>query len=308
MLMKNFTDSTLTSNTVYTYSVSTYCSNFVNTSSQSNGQISSTLMSGPPTQLFRKSSISPDFDISFEWDVPDFNSNSRCIVYRNGVALLDKNSAVATQSFSDINPFPAMIYNYTVACFNIIAPTLTALSPSFAFYSGPSAPTQPTAVTVTTSSITFQWSAPSNIQPNTILIGYNLLKNGMYLDNVDVQFFSYTDVDLSANTVYEYAVQAIVTDVTNATYYGQLNRGLIRSAPIDQTPAIIGASVGGVVAILLIISAIVYLTLRKVRKMNEHVEDIKVEGALHFSEERMYSQPTPITVTPKVSINSFSEL
>jgi len=125
------------------------------------------------------------------------------------------------------------------------------------------------------------------------------------------------DSDLSADTIYQYAVQGVVVDNNDFIIYGEFNRAYIKTNLENQSinvnaiiSTIVGASVGGIVALIAIIAFVGYFIYRKVRKVNDHIEDIKLDSALQVAEESQFDSgiATPIKVTTISSESSSNQM
>jgi hypothetical protein len=225
------TDTSLTSNTVYSYSIVTQNSNGVGPASNS---LSSTLMNGPPSTLVRLPSSGTDFSIVFSWSVPDVNQNSRFIVSRNSVALQTDNTALTSQQFTDFSLNPATDYMYSVVGFNTFAiQSKTASSPTFVFTSGPSAPGVASLVNSTNTTLSFTWTAPLSVGNNTQVTAYNVSRNGTLVASVNSSTLSYVDNGLTPGTSYAYTVQSLVVDTNNIHF-----NGLASSAAVFSTTGV----------------------------------------------------------------------
>jgi len=171
------------------------------------------------------------------------------------------------------------------------------MSKGFIFHSGPSAPTQPTLVTADTSSLTFQWEAPLFVNILTSITGYNILREGNFIANVSATTLIYTDIGLTDDTVYEYTIIASVIDENSVIFNGEPAIGHMQTLSSSNNNAVIGGSIAGVFALLLIIVVIAYLSYRKIRRVKEHVEDIKVANVEHASEMGEFAVATPLAVS-----------
>jgi len=265
-------------------------------------QPTSTQMSGPPSTLTRLSSIGTDFDIVFSWNVTDYDQNSRFTIYRNGM-LIQNN--IAIQQYSDDQIQAAVDYAYTVASSNIYIASTTPNSTASTFHSGPGAPTQPLLVEATTSTIAFEWSAPAFVNIKTTIIGYNLLRNEVYLTFVNNTIYNDT-AGLKPGTLYEYSVQAVVTDETNAIYNGILNNGFIKTTGgasshnnnANNQGGIIGAAVGSIVGFIAV-GIVIGIIYKKLRVVKNDLDDIKIGDAEQASQMSNFGTPSQITVTPE---------
>jgi len=240
--------------------------------------------------LSRVPASGPEFSIAFNWITIDFNQNTRFYVYKNGMQF---GTPLLVQEYTDLLIQPGADYVYQVASFNIYSTFTTPKSANFTFHAGPSAPGQPTAVTVSTNSITFQWTTPTIINQNTIIIGYKISRNNVLLTGLYQNAMFYSDTGLNSNSVYEYEIQALVIDENNVTINGEIIRGAI-STTSSQEGAIIGAAVGASAAFLIILFIVVAI-YRKLKKVKAHVEDIAISGVEQNTTEFTSAAASTIT-------------
>lgn len=81
----------------------------------------------------------------------------------------------------------------------------------------PDAPTQLTTKAITTSSVELAWSAPTNTEIET----YNIYRDGEKVKTMSTA--SFTDIDLAANTTYNYSIEAVSFDGKTSAMSASLN-------------------------------------------------------------------------------------
>jgi chitodextrinase len=149
-------------------------------------------------------------------------------VYRNGTQV----GSPATTSYTDNNLTPGTNYSYTVAAFDAagnVSGQSTALATStLPDTQAPTVPGTPTSPAQTMSSISLSWAASTD---NVAVTGYKVYRNGTQITTSAST--SYTDTNLTPNTIYSYTVAAY--DAAGNTSV-QSAAGSLRTLPDTQAP------------------------------------------------------------------------
>jgi chitodextrinase len=204
----SYTDSGLSANTSYSYTVSAYDSSG-NTSAQSSASSFSTLANTPtppsvPTGLTSPSQTSSSISLSWTASSAGTNPVSGYNIYRNGTKV----GTSSTTSYTDGSLSASTSYSYTVSAYDASGNT-SAQSSSSSFStlaSSPTAPSVPTGLnspSQTDSTINLAWTASTGGSGST---SYNIYRNGTKVGTSSTT--SYTDTGLSANTSYSYTISA----------------------------------------------------------------------------------------------------
>jgi chitodextrinase len=203
----SYTDTGLTPNTTYTYTIAANDA-AGNTSSQSTGVAAATLPDttvpstpGTPTLGTRTmTSISMNWTASTD-DVAVVGYK----VFRNGTQIATSN----TTSYSDTGLAPGTTYTYAIAATDAAGNTSAQSTASLATLPDTQAPTAPSALNVTSktaTSISLTWTGSTD---NVAVTGYKIYRNGAATAVATVAATTFTDVGLSGNTSYSYQVSAI---------------------------------------------------------------------------------------------------
>jgi chitodextrinase len=208
----SFTDSGLSSGTSYSYNVAAFDA-AGNTSAQSAGLSVTTTTSTPsdttpptvPSGLTATNVTSSQ--VSFQWSPSTDNVGvAGYRVYRNGALI----GTVTTTNFTDGGRSASTTYTYNVAAFDA-AGNASAQSANLVVTTSappgdttpPSVPTNLSTSSVSSTSISFSWSAATD---NVGVSGYRVYRNGSSVGTTSAT--SYTDNGLTPNSTYSYTVSA----------------------------------------------------------------------------------------------------
>ena len=204
----SYTDTGLTSGTLYAYTVSAYDPSG-NTSAQSSPVSAQTTDITPPTVPtgFMQTGATTT-SISFTWTAstdPD-SPVAGYTIYRGGTMV----GTSASPSYTDTGLTAGTLYSYTVSAYD---PSSNTSAQSAAFGASTSVPVDTTPPTVpgglkatgaTTTSISLSWTASTD--PDSPVAGYNIYRNGTKVGTSASP--SYADTGLTAGTTYSYTVSA----------------------------------------------------------------------------------------------------
>lgn len=217
--LPTYTDTGLTPNSNYIYTISAYDA-VGNTSSQSGPLPASTLAdtSAPSVPANVRQTASTISSISLAWNASGDNVGvSGYEIYRNG-------SLIRTQvgtNFTDTGLAVFTTYTYTISAYDGANNFSNLSSPLYggtaADVAPPSVPDNLTKISSTVSSITLGWSASTD---DVGVTGYHLFRNGTLI--ASPAGTSYTDTGLSVSTSYTYTISAYDnasnTSATSAPY------------------------------------------------------------------------------------------
>jgi len=109
--------------------------------------------------------------------------------------------------------------------------------------------------------------------------------------------YSYTDTNLASDTIYAYSVQAVVVDENNITFNGQVgNVAYLSTLSNSNNTLVIGAAVGAVAAVLLILSGM-FCIYRMTHKVKQQVEEMRIESVAQVAEMTNFQNPKPTVIT-----------
>jgi chitodextrinase len=203
-----YTNTGLTPNTTYTYTVAAYDA-AGNVSAQSPGVTGTTdpdttapTVPGTPTQSSRTMTT-----MAISWTASTDNVGvTGYKVYRNGTQV----ATTTTTNYSDTDLVPGTTYTYKVAAFDAAGNT-SAQSTGASLATAPDtqAPTVPgslTATSTTSTSVSLSWTASTD---NVGVTGYKIYRNSSTTALATVTTTSYTNSGLTGSTAYTYQVSAI---------------------------------------------------------------------------------------------------
>ncbi|HEB86619.1 MAG TPA: hypothetical protein ENI68_06350, partial [Gammaproteobacteria bacterium] len=215
-----YSDTGLTANTAYSYTVSAYDDAVpANESAQSSPPANVTTPMPPdvnppsvPQNLAANAISSTQVDLSWNASV-DVGGGAVAgyKVFRNGVLV----TSVASITYSDTGLAANTAYNYTVSAFDDAAPAnesaqssppISVTTPLPPDTSPPTVPQNLTATAVSPTQVNLGWSASSDIGGGAVA-GYNVYRNGALVVAVTAGT-SYNDKSVIASTAYSYAVSA----------------------------------------------------------------------------------------------------
>ncbi len=188
-----YTDSGLSSNTSYTYTISA-CATDCGCSAQSSSSTQST--TGPPGIPSTPTVSNPTCSsLTVSWSAVTGASSYN--LYRNGTLI---QSGITTTSYTDTGLASNTTYSYTVSAINSCGTSSQGPSGSGTTTGVPNTPGAPTVSNPTCNSLQISWSAVSGAA------SYQLFRNGVQIANPTTT--SYTDTGLSSGTTYSYALKA----------------------------------------------------------------------------------------------------
>jgi chitodextrinase len=227
----SFTDTGLSVNNSYTYTVSAYDA-ATNASAQSApfSASSSADTTAPtiPSNVAQTSVL--DNAISLSWDAStDDVGVSGYKIYRDGSLV----GTSTTTNFTDSGLQPVTTYMYTVKAYdaaNNASAASAPLSVKTAFDTTlPSVPADLSSTTQTDSSISLSWSAATD---NIGVAGYNLYRDGTLITSTFST--SYTDSGLAVDTPHDYTIESYDT---SGNVSGQSAPVTISTLPDTVAPA-----------------------------------------------------------------------
>lgn len=204
-----YTDSNLTANTAYTYTVAAMDA-AGNTSPQSTPVAVTTLSdtTAPSAPANLSASATSSTQINLTWSAAtDDTGVAGYKVSRDGVEIATVTSETAYQ---DAALTPSTAYTYTVTAYdaagNVSAPSQPATGTTQAppDTTAPSAPTNLVATAASSSQINLSWSAATDDRGVT---AYKVSRGGTEIATTPTT--TYNDTGLSANTAYTYTVTAV---------------------------------------------------------------------------------------------------
>ncbi len=200
-----FTDTGLTPNTSYTYTVAAFDA-ATNTSAQSSGLVIATLpdTTAPPVPTGLTAGTKTVTSIAFSWTASVDNVlTTGYNVFRNGVKV----GTSATTTYTDTGLIPNTIYSYTVSAFDAVPNTsvvsIALATNTLADTTAPNVPTGLISPSKTTNSISLSWGVSTD---NVLTTGYNIFRDGVKVGTSATN--SYTDTGLTQGTSYSYTISA----------------------------------------------------------------------------------------------------
>jgi len=203
-LNTSYTIGNLNPNTKYCFKV--YAAYFpIGINDASNQACATTLIDIPPSIPTNLNSIavSPG-QIDLQWNAStDDYGVAGYNIYRDGTYL----KSVTGTSTSDTGLNPVTDYCYTVSAYDTVGNESSQSSQSCETtppdFTPPTTPTNFVAVAVSEDQIDLSWSPSAD---DGVVSGYNIFRNGMYIQNTTDTSFS--DTGLNSNTQYCYTVSA----------------------------------------------------------------------------------------------------
>ncbi len=204
----NFTDTGLTPNTNYSYTVAAVDA-AGNTSAQSTALAIATLpdTTAPSVPTGLTAGTRTVTAIAFTWTASTDNvAVTGYRVFRNGTQISGNTTST---SFNDTGLTPNTSYSYTVAAFdaagNVSAQSTALAIATLPDTTAPSVPTGLTSPSQTVNSISLTWTASTD---NVAVTGYKVFRNGTQVGGT-ITTTSFTDTGLTQITQYSYTVAAI---------------------------------------------------------------------------------------------------
>ncbi len=217
----SYTDTGLTPNTSYSYTVSAYDS--VGDVSTMSTAIAVTTLALPtqPTNLAPSTIMATS--VSLHWTASSATQGvTGYNILRNGAKV----ATSATTTYTDTGLTPSTSYTYTLTAYDSVGDTSVAsaaLTVTTESQPPPSQPTSLVAVTITSTSVVLSWTASTSSAGVT---GYNIFRNGKKVGVSTTT--AYTDTGLTGSASYSYSVSA----------YDALGNTSIASAAISVTTLI----------------------------------------------------------------------
>jgi chitodextrinase len=202
----SYSDTGLTANTTYSYTVSAY-DPAGNVSAQSAAVSATTLDTTPPsvpTGLTATPVSTSQINLSWTASSDPDSPVAGYRIYRNNTQV---GTATGT-TYSDTGLAANTSYFYTVSAYdpagNISAQSAAVSATTLADTTPPSVPTGLTATPVSTSQINLSWTASTD--PDSPVAGYRIYRNNTQVGTATGT--TYSDTSLAANTSYSYTVSA----------------------------------------------------------------------------------------------------
>ena len=213
----SFLSTGLANGTCYQFRV--HAINSIGISTPSNNATATTLsVPSAPTNLVATAVSSTQINLS--WTTPSNNGGTPIMNYKilkgpcTGNPTTTTNTGNASTTYSDTGLSSNTCYKYNVKAVNAIGTgSSSAHNATATTLSVPSAPTNLTATTVSSSQINLSWSAPNN-NGGTPITGYKIERKtacaGSFITPANTGNSStYSDTGLTANTCYVYRVSAV---------------------------------------------------------------------------------------------------
>jgi chitodextrinase len=202
-----FADAGLAASTTYSYEVSARNGDGLEGSRGAPAQATTfdgTPPTGPPV-LTATALSSTRIDLAWQAASDPESGIQGYTVYRDGILA----GRAGTTTFTDENLVPNTAYTYTVTAVNGVGvegpPSPSATATTFPDQTPPTAPTNLSAIAVTSSRIELAWSAASD--PESGVTHYRIHRDGALIDSAASPTFA--DTGLAPATAYRYEVSAV---------------------------------------------------------------------------------------------------
>ncbi|MDM8560654.1 hypothetical protein [Candidatus Parabeggiatoa sp. HSG14] len=190
----NYSDTGLTCNTTYNYSV--VATNAIGDSTPS-PTISGTTTPCIPTDFIATQISTSQIDLTWT----DIADETNYIIKRDGPTIAT--IAADTTSYSDMGLTIDGTYNYSVIATNANGDSQPATAVGTTSSTAPSAPANLTAPTISSTTIDLTWNDNSSDEN-----GFIVKRDGTPIATTTTDIFNYSDTDLTCNTTYNYSVVA----------------------------------------------------------------------------------------------------
>jgi chitodextrinase len=230
----SYTDTGLTVNSSYTYTVNAYDA-AGNNSAQSApyNTASSTDVTPPTIPANVRTTTVLDTSISIAWDASSDNvAVTGYKVYRSGVLI----GTTTSTSYSDTGLTPVTQYNYTVIAYDA-AGNNSAVSATLSVTTAydttpPSVPANLASTATTDTTISLSWSVATD---NVAVTGYDLYRGNAIITTTTGTNF--TDTGLGVNTSYTYRIRAHDGSNNNSVQSSPVTISTIPDTVAPATPA-----------------------------------------------------------------------